>query len=866
MDNPFTTNYSEYAAQVSSSQIKKQKSTQVNNLPSASATPLREEYHAIYTIGYTPSRDTNLPTQLVKMWPIFKETQAKQPKDSLELAGERHFSSDFSSLLGEENVTNVQGIDDEVLHVALYEALVEENALRQLRGRDNQYLERLLNIHEPGLSVTGSIGPDGKAGWYISPWNVKGTSLVELISRIFSVSRLDAIATLADIIGMDFGNIERLFSTKHAAEGKTFQSLEIVIPKFLPLTRLQTNAVLIDLVNIKGNAGQIIGAIAQYKCNGRTFCLPATVGRGTLAIGRYKATAFFLNQHLMDERPSAVIVLCQDIRTATAWQKLLNESRSTDDLNIIISGHLFDDLSILPWSYFHGHDVVFVPAPDKQCMAMTKAYHAYVMGAGAKSFRVARYILLHTKPARELNASDCFGLAGIEKELACRSVFLGDVERPIWIVKKILDTATSYEEFVQWGREAGIFKHPKQTTAVAKQGRNLGLQIFDMNIVPASTQPQHISEVTLSHILPAGIIMIHGFKNAGKSQAIFEMLRVSILGGKLFGLFSSDAPLKNSGILDTETPEALFRSRITQYNLEQEVGVNFFPYSKLQLVRSGEKNIVLTDEDFRFQIENEIFEKQLKLFIIDNLASVASPGGIYQQNIAGTILDWASSLAAKGIAVPIVHHSQKKSGKSPMRAAMRGSEEFTIRAHTEIVVIGKEQIIENTTPVPEEIKLAAAREGTVSGIYFKYCKMACVLEGHTFWFHLPLSDRAAWRLLAITGRDGESVDHSSVSPARSVELDAASSDYDGNESDARIAEVVPDAGRDEGSTANADLTDEERQVFQHACKLGRIQTKDVGALLGCKDTKARGILNSLVQKEKIQRVGDGAAMSYILID
>ena len=61
---------------------------------------------------------------------------------------------------------------------------------------------------------------------------------------------------------------------------------------------------------------------------------------------------------------------------------------------------------------------------------------------------------------------------------------------------------------------------------------------------------------------------------------------------------------------------------------------------------------------------------------------------------------------------------------------------------------------------------------------------------------------------------------------------------------------MPDAGRDEGSTANADLTDEEHQVLQHACKLGRIQTKDVCALLGCKDTKARGILNALVQKEK----------------
>ena len=144
--------------------------------------------------------------------------------------------------------------------------------------------------------------------------------------------------------------------------------------------------------------------------------------------------------------------------------------------------------------------------------------------------------------------------------------------------------------------------------------------------------------------------------------------------------------------------------------------------------------------------------------------------------------------------------------------------------------------------------------------------MACVLEGHTFWFHLPLSSRATWSLLAVTGRDGEPVKYLPLSPARSVELREANSGYEDSESNARAPEVVPDAGRDEGSTVNADLTDEERQVLQHACKLERIQTKDVGALLGCKDTKARGILNTLVQKEKIQRVGDGAAMSYILVD
>ena len=134
---------------------------------------------------------------------------------------------------------------------------------------------------------------------------------------------------------------------QHAAElnGRALQSEDV--PAIL---NIEGGSVVIlkEKTYIYGNAGQPIGAILRYRCNDNEFCLPATVGRGELSIGKCKPTAHFFNQHLMDRHPFAKVLFCQDMRTALAHQRLLEQTRGYNPAEIIVTAHLGNDLSILP--------------------------------------------------------------------------------------------------------------------------------------------------------------------------------------------------------------------------------------------------------------------------------------------------------------------------------------------------------------------------------------------------------------------------------------------------------------------------------------------------------------------------------------
>jgi hypothetical protein len=809
---------------------------------------------------------------LARKWP--KKEQQKPPKNSLALAGDSHFSADFARLF-KANVTNIYGLEDDILRVADFEARVDEEALRQFRGHSNRVLENILHAANHVFGVESSTGADGKLRWRIPVWNIEGYSLVDLIRNLFNISRLDALATLAVIVYMSFENVSQLSSESHVAEEKGIMPLDSAIPSVLFFARLQGYAQLINLVDIVGHSGQIIGAIAQYRYGESIYCLPATVGRRTLSIGIYKATAFWLDQHKIDVQPAATIILCQDIRTAIALRTILEESRSADTASVIVTGHLFDDLSILPWNYFHGHDVVLALAPTKSCMAMVKPYRDYVMGAGAKSFKVAKHMLLHSKPSDALNSPDRPKLADVEEELLRNAVFLDDEERPILFIRQLLNTAISYDAFKQWGQKAGIFKRPKQEQSGHTQDAGGDLKIFDPGTVVAASQPSSILDVGVSQIAPPGsLIVIHGFKNAGKSYTGFEAARSVIFGLKAFGVFPSNRPPGVAYLLDSETPTTVFAARIGQYGLLDVRGTSFFPISKEVLIREGEENPSLTNPNFRARLEAAIYKNKADFLVIDNLTTLSTKGGIYQPGIASEILDWAATLTARGVTVLVVHHSDDQKGKQrPESAHMRGSSEFSIRAHTEIVVIGQKQILEYGLGT-EAVQDAARMDGATIGLQFNFCKTACVLERHTFWLHLPL-DGNAWDLLAVTGRDGEPIDITMpISPDHAPELDEHVAWLEKDV--VASADNVPDLGMKTDGLADSQPTDspdqglseDEMKVMEHVKTHNKIKVSDACNLLGYGETTARKALNGLVDKGKLLKLetGQGLPTVYGLSD
>lgn len=793
---------------------------------------------------------------LGKAWNIPSKQQKKPPKGSLELVGDENFSPGMEWLVGKANITNIYGVEDYGVEIAIFEASVESKALYEVHNESNHTLVTLLRIARRECGVNLSKGPDGELRWRIGYQNIEGTSLVDLIRHIFTISRLDALATLAGIVNISFENITRLSSVSHVAEEQGIVPLDDMIPRFLFLSRYQGVAERIKLKKIKGHSGQTVGAIALYRYGETLFGLPATVGKRTLSIGIYKPTAFWLNQHHMDAYPSATIVICQDIRAALALSEILSESRNGAELNVIVTGHLFDDLSVLPWNYFFGHDVVFVPAPNKACLAMIKLYQTYSLGVGARSFKVATHILLHSKPSRGLNIPNMAELTDYEARLVRRAVCVDDIERPVWFIKQLLDDAISCDESVRHGQESGIFKRPKQVDRIEVYAQEREHTVFDFEAVSAVAPPKNIFAVTLAKILPPGIIMIHGFKDAGKSFVVLELLRAALLGGMAFRIFAVTGSPAVADLRDSETPEDLFKFKIIENGLGKEIRKKFFPYSKVQQLRMGGKTLDLSDAKSRALVEAELVKENAAYFAIDNLTSFASPGEIYQQKIAGEILDWAGTLTAKGLGVLIVHHSNHKSEKDPIKAAMRGSQEFSIRAQTEIVVIGRKEILENADLGTEEVKaVASSSDGTVIGVHFRYCKLANVLEGHTFWFHLPQNKISAWDLLSITGRGGESLE---ISPSQlsqaSDEGTGLGGKPNGESHPLNFGENIETVTEPPAETPDDALSKDEKKVMEYARQNGKIEIKDVRQLLDYGDTKSREILTGLVDAGLLKKI------------
>ena len=310
---------------------------------------------------------------------------------------------------------------DDSIHRNLFAGLVEYETLRQLHNKNNHMLGCLLISCD---SAYYDLMPD-RFIWTLDR-KTTHTSLIEFIQNILNLNWLDALATLADILGMNYENIFFFSSADSIPETVAASG---GIPDTINLPSQRGEAICTDLTEIMSPSGQVIGGVVQYVIGEHLFCLPATSINGVLSIGKCNPPAFFLNQDEMDRNRSAIIIFCADIRTATALNNALKECRR-DTGDFIVTGHLGTDLSLLPWNYLYGHPVVFVPAPSTKSFASVKAYREYILGASVERFSVASNFLLHAAPSCDLQnmADDLDNVA--EAELLRTAVHIDDIERP----------------------------------------------------------------------------------------------------------------------------------------------------------------------------------------------------------------------------------------------------------------------------------------------------------------------------------------------------------------------------------------------------------------------------------------------------
>ena len=769
------------------------------------------------------------------------------PKGCLKLAGKIDFSPAFLAALGTANATDIHGLENMLTLEDVFEALIEREASDQFCAGRNSHLQTLMGIKEHGLLVSGSVGNDGALHWHLNHGKIKGSSWTALVGSVLNLSRMDSLATLASILNMNFDNLHQLSSAKHAAELHTGLRPVDEVPALLHLRSLPAGgacAELVEKVYSYGHAGQVIGAILRYRLNGKDFCLPATVGRNVLCVGKFKATAHWLDQHLMDTQPYATLVLCQDMRTALAFRHMMQETRGDNPTGIIVTAHLGSDLSVLPSNYLHGRHVVFVPAPTKSDLAMVKLYEDMAAQVNALSFKVYKGFLLHSAP-HCTSSEEVAGISELESQLLDASIVLEDWERPSLLVKYIMERSVPYAEFKAWGHRLGLFKTTEQDSSGMIASAN-SLVLFQPQSGSAAQQSAHITDVGTSQVFsPGGIVLLHGLKDAGKSMFCFAAAKALITGEKLFGLFRSDKTGKIVYV-DSETPQALLAERLNQFGLAGEVGQRLFLLSKFDHA-VPDYAFSLTDHVFRDKLENTLLERGCRYLLLDNLTSLMDEGRVYQSSVVSGFFQWVEKLQQQhGICTILVHHTQDDANAGTGSAKARGSQEFSIRAHTEVVLIRATEILEKRLGT-EAVLQAAACDGLTLGVCFKVCKAACVLQKKTFWLHLPLG-ASQCRFLGVTGADGHEV---ACAPGA-----------------VKNADLSPDTSAgpnsEEAGLAGLDLSQDEQRVYTYITERKTAQTGAIGTLLQCQETKARSVLKSLEAAGLIEAFGKGPTAGYKL--
>ena len=195
-----------------------------------------------------------------------------------------NFSKNMITALGENNTQYIYNIEDS-LHKKLFAGLVEYEALRQLHSKNNHMLGCLLLSCD---SAYYKLMPD-RLIWTLDR-KTTHTSLIQFIQNILNINWLDALATLADILGMNYENIFFFSSADSIPETVVASG---GIPDTINLPSQRGEAIRTDLTEIMSPSGQVIGGVVQYVIGEHLLCLPATSINGVLSIGKCNPPAFF---------------------------------------------------------------------------------------------------------------------------------------------------------------------------------------------------------------------------------------------------------------------------------------------------------------------------------------------------------------------------------------------------------------------------------------------------------------------------------------------------------------------------------------------------------------------------------------------
>ena len=294
----------------------------------------------------------------------------------------------------------------------------------------------------------------------------------------------------------------------------------------------------------------------------------------------------------------------------------------------------------------------------------------------------------HTAPPCDLqDMADQMDIP-VEAELLHTAVYIDTIARPSVFLRNLVNNARGYEEFIQWGKNAGFFAVPKQELSLPPKPTS-AITFFDPDTVEENSQPTELADVTAEHIF-SGITMLHGPKNVGKSHVVLSAANSLITHNSLWGMFPVNGVSTKTLLVDSESTPKNFKDRLGKYELQKQK-YNFFSICKL----ASHQDVNLLDEGFQDTLLEKAKEEGIQTIFFDNLTSLVPDGRVYNASSVNGIFRYLEEMQKCNIVPILVHHSHNCPDNAPEKATMRGTSEFSIRAHTEIVITSPKNKGEN---------------------------------------------------------------------------------------------------------------------------------------------------------------------------
>jgi len=154
------------------------------------------------------------------------------------------------------------------------------------------------------------------------------------------------------------------------------------------------------------------------------------------------------------------------------------------------------------------------------------------------------------------------------------------------------------------------------------------------------------------------IILIIGWRGVGKTWLALSLLD-AITRGENFGPWETKNPVP-SLYLDGEMAGGDILSRYDELNPNSEKIKPFYIYSEFYANSQGVKQANLCSEEWRSEVKQILLEKGIKLWVIDNISSLAR--GIDENSKEGwdPINRWLIELRFAGITTILIHHTGKE--------------------------------------------------------------------------------------------------------------------------------------------------------------------------------------------------------------